>query len=280
MLRYNLVKLSIFFPYGYGCITRIKSIVHKISFFIIYVIPVFYFALNSLQQAMVNGDFLLRIAIAFTETYCIYEIGYIYNDIFTRKKEKSPTNWFDNDGIERFVEQNYILLISVRVIYLTVGIVVLLLANEKNLPIFVIFLGLLYFTFSLHNYFRDKRNVLTDFFLNFFKYLTPVVLFVSSYQGIKNCIYLFFEIIIVRSLEFALGKGYFFSKLNSFDVDVLRVYYYAVLTLIAFVFWLAGFTNYTFLLSTVYFLIYRVFCIAVGRNRIIKNEREKNNGKK
>ena len=67
-------------PYSYGFRTRAKTLWDKLSFAVIFPLPVW---------LLCGGSFLV-FAGRFTALYCLYELGYLYNDYLTVRREKQP----------------------------------------------------------------------------------------------------------------------------------------------------------------------------------------------
>jgi len=262
----------LFLPYVYGFNTRAKTIVHKVAFLLYIVIPCI---MNILFMNSFEVDIILFI-LSFTGMYLVYEIGYIYNDVYTTQKEINPTHWLKTKEMENYTQDKFPLLISFRVLFLTAVYVFMIIRGANNIVAYGISLSFLYLFFSLHNYFRGAINLVTDGFLNLFKYLTPLVVFATKGIDVLFFVYLFFEVPFARMLGYAIGKKYAFHRLKNIDVDIRRIIYYLVLTFIAGILFIANHIHVWFLYGVVYMLVYRVLCLILSRIESINKIRWKN----
>lgn len=264
--------LILFLPYAYGFNTRAKTIIHRISFLLYIIAPCL---MNIIFMRSFDVDYGLFV-LAFSGMYIVYEIGYIYNDVYTTKRENNPTRWIKTDELERYVEEKYPLLISSRIIYLTSICVSMSLVWNCNIRVYIICLALLYLFFSLHNYFRGFVNVFTDGLLNLFKYLTPLIAFAATYSDVRFFVYLLFEVPVARMIGYVIGKNYAFHGLAGINVDVRRVLYYFILTTVAGIMCIVNYSHIWFLYGVIYMLIYRIFCLILSKREGIRNTRWKN----
>lgn len=262
---------KLFLPYLYGFNTRARSKVHKVSFFMLIVLPIFLniFLLNN----FVLDIFLFFLA--FTAMYLVYEIGYIYNDVFTVKKEEKPTQWLTKKNVE-FVNDNYLLLISSRVIYILLLMMVIRHISPYNYELFVVSLILLYFVFSLHNSFRGWINIITDGLLQILKYGSIFLLFLNGKDLLLAYIYIYIEIAFLRTLEFGIGKKYILKKLQNVNMDSFRLIYYLCMLVISAVLGIFSEEVYPLSIGLVYLLIYRILCKIMTLNKKIVEIRSTN----
>lgn len=263
--------MSLFLPYMYGFSSRAKSKVHKISFFLLIVIPI-YLNIFFVSGGNVNN---LAFVIAFTMMYLVYEIGYIYNDVFTAAKEKKPTQWLTTEKLS-FVKNNYMILISSRILMVLILSIILHCIHSKNNNIFIGLLVLLYFDFSMHNFFRGWMNVITDGILQILKYGSTMVLFLTGQELLRAFIFIYVEIALVRTVEFGIGKGYMLKALRKVDTDTLRVIYYTVISLIAIGISFFNSKCVPLLFGTIYFWGFRLLCKILNCNKKIEENRKLN----
>lgn len=262
----------LFFPFAYGFNTRAKTIIHKVAFLLYIIGPIFMNVLFMRAFKIKCSLFML----AFSGMYIVYEIGYIYNDIYTTKKEVNPTRWLKTEQMEKYAEDHYPLLVSIRVIYLTIIIWFVLESGGDNVLFYATSLVLLYFTFSFHNFFRGPINALTDGILNLLKYLSPLIIFAVEKSDLRFFLYLFLEVPLARMLGYVIGKKYALFRLAKINVDIRRVFYYFILTVIAAVMSFFDKNHIWFLYGSLYMILYRILCLFLSKQESINNTRWKN----
>jgi len=109
-------------------------------------------------------------------TICIYEIGYLQNNVFSIKKDKNPTFRHSQDEL-LFLEQNIIPIIAIRF-----GLIMFLISilyfipHNYNMILFIILLLSIIFIFILYNLkFREGIiHRLLFAILRFLRYFSPI----------------------------------------------------------------------------------------------------------
>ena len=258
-------------PFLYGLNTRAKTAMHRLSFFIIFAGPI---AINVMLMTMGGMPWLVFV-LAFSAEYAVYEIGYIYNDTYTAGREKMPTKWI-MPKYSTFVKGAYPVLIACRVLFLGIVLNLLLLMKVRNMGPFCLLMAMIYCTFTAHNYFRSSANVVTDGMLQILKYCSPLVLFTKQFADLRFYIYIILEIAFVRGAEFAIGKGYFFKRLQTQSIDTLRVIYYLALLVVAIGVSLILGSIWEMIPGTLFLLLYRVFCKITSKSQKVSAERKRN----
>ena len=268
---------AFFIPYAYGIHTRASTKVHKVSFLFLVVGPILVNCLLMTDLRLSWIDFI----IAFTAMYQCYEIGYMYNDFYTTQKEQEPTKWLD-EKYQGFLADHFPLLVASRVVYIAACALVLKARAVQNLDLFLLMLVGMDLAYAFHNVYRDKRNVLTDAFLQVFKYFSVLVLFGDIRQFLRYALYIYLEIAMVRPIEYYIGKidRFNISKARWIDtvnsnIDSCRLLYYALLTAAAALLtvWDAGYRP--LLAGSAYLLLYRVGCKILAGSAAVAKEREK-----
>lgn len=262
-------------PYFYGFNTRAKTTVHRISFLLFIFAPIFIAA-----YFMTCGEIdILLFILSFSAMYVVYEIGYIYNDVYTTKKEKKPTRWLKTENQEAFTQDFFPFLISVRVVYAAILIVAINHLGGLNSEAFIICLALLDFSFSGHNYFRNKVNIITDFAVNIFKYSIPLIPFVTSINQFPYILWIIVEIPLARGSEFIIGHKYGLKHLQQIQTDIRRIIFYGILLLIGMA--ISFFTKEVFyLILSGYLFTYRFLCYFATKIAFIKKMRVDNGDRK
>lgn len=178
-------------PFSYGWTTRAKTAEDKLSFFMIWVLPL-WFACNS--------PISLRFVAAIAAQYSLYEVGYIFNDFITIKKENSPNFRLSESDRER-VQKRLPAIVASRLV--VVAALLIILDNSA----FCAALAFLMTAFSLHNAVRSRWNILTYFLLCMGKYSALPALFVPVRLG-SACLAFFAAFVLPRTLEHAAKPKY------------------------------------------------------------------------
>lgn len=259
--------MELAFPFVYLVRSRLKTKQELLSWLLIYVLPVFILGYSFYDQNWLIKTIQLLGALIVFFTY--YEIGYIINDFYTTKIEKSPN--------KRFTEMEF-QVISTKIPFILLGkillVVVLLLALKKLAGFggehFLKFLTVLLFTtifFTLHNFIRNRINIMTYLGLSIVKY--SFLIFVFGNNNNLNLLWpVFFLFPFLRTLEHASKKKYgiqFLSLVNR-NLDVTRVIYYSLLSVI---FGVSGVST-VFLGLSLYYLAMRFIILLLLSKRSLK----------
>lgn len=208
-----MILFNKFSPFFYTFTTRFPSFRayknYLVSNILFPVIPLVYaFLLNNNFVGMLFA--ILLYVMYFYIFWLFYEIGYIWNDYFTIKKEKHPT-----------IRINYLLekkevssLILTRLLLGFLFISVLYFIEPFLTLFFLIILILMWFIFSIHNYVRNYFiNLLTIFFLKTSRFLILISLlhYFNFYHIIVSALMYFFidtlvEIILNNNMRVNLKK--------------------------------------------------------------------------
>lgn len=220
--------MKYFIPYTYGLESRSKSIFYKLSFIILIILPilitVIFFGGN-------NFKIYIEFALAFTSMYSVYEIGYMVNDTFTTSFEEFPSYWLPQKE-RKVINKIYPLLISERVLIITIACYAMNVVNVKNLWLFIIELALLNILFSLHNCVRNRFNIVTNMLLQALKYCSVPVLFVNLNDYPICIIVMCLAVPLIRSIEFLRKKRFNIKWAQNMPFDLIRVIYYLVLIVV------------------------------------------------
>jgi hypothetical protein len=260
-------------PFVYGLSTRTKTIFYKISFLAIIVFPILFVVI------FYNNDLMYvlpRFTLAFISMYCVYEIGYIFNDTYTVKYEDNPTHRL-NEKERLIVERLANILISIRTFIVIICCIILNYIEVQNLTLFIIMLGLLDVSYALHNFFRSATNILTIFLVLVFKYCSIPILFMPLNNYVLYFVILMFAVPVIRTIEFAAKPNYKIKLFEKYKYDTFRIYYYGVFTILAQ--FLKTFGNARFLCMFIlfaYLFTFRFVCFLAIKSEKIKEARKYN----
>ncbi|MEZ9057280.1 hypothetical protein [Vibrio pelagius] len=270
-------------PGHYMVLSRLKSKPEKISWFILYILPLLYLTIH------INGNYSFEVTvlyfIALLSFFSIYDLGYIENDVKTVLIEKEPTLRI-NDTTFKHYTNNYKKYVFVKV-SLSVFLIALMYWLSKiwevelHLALFSLCICATRFVFYCHNKIRSRLNVLTFLFLSSLKYGSIIVLFCSYNELIYYFLISFLMFPLVRTLEHSTKKKYKNHKLASFvsSPDLFRLKYYFTLLLISIMVVFLN-SNLDVLYPTIftYYLSYRVITYYFSyKSDLVKNIRTNRN---
>lgn len=257
--------LKVLIPMYYTFYSRFKTTFDKISWMIIYFIPVLVliFTNYTLQFYWLISTFL----IAVMSVYSVYEIGYIENDVITIKKEKNPTIRIRETEI-RYIDNNYKKIISLKLLIIIALLSCLMILNTHfglnlNIYPFILSLVLMRVLFYLHNFIRNNFNILTFFLLSVLKYFTVVLLYFSSEKSVHLLFFILLMFNIPRTLEHSTKIKYNVVFLQNAigNHDVFRVKYYFTVLVSLLLLRLFIVYNSFYIFIICWFLAYRFFVL-------------------
>lgn len=192
----------------------------------------------------------------------VYEVGYLYNDVITTKKEDKPTL-----RASSFQEKYYSILVLSR---LVISFLLFVLFDLD--PIFLLVLFSILLTYYLHNSFRSRFNIATYFSLVSLRYIGP--LFVLPFDW-KYVVFIVLVFPIPRTIENACSHKFRLRGLQSIvgDFDLFRVYYYSFLAFTITTVYLLFDANSLLALvyMSFYFLCVRVFSFLIAKVSSFRN---------
>ena len=244
-----------YIPIVYTLKSRMISNAEKVSWFLIYPLFLMFFgAFNDLP--------FLPFLVSFLSLVSVYEIGYLYNDFVTVKKEVEPTIRVPG---ERFEFENHLRKHVLIRLFISV-VLALFFQLVTGSFILILLLLVLLVTFYCHNRIRSRWNVLTYFLLSSEKYLFPLFPFLS----LEESIVILLSFPICRTIEHSTKRKYGFICMRKLvgDVDLFRVFYYSLVMLVLFVSAVANLIEWQLLIAIGYFLLYRVASYKL-RNKVV-----------
>lgn len=266
--------MKYYLPFVYFFKSRAKTFLHRASFFVLIVFPTLIYWLG-MNGFVINIDSLLIYFLSFIGMFSIYEIGYLYNDVYTTKFEIHPSYWLPE--IDRvFINNNYLLLIAARIVYVLVCCVFLKNILHVEIYKYCILLVVLYVIYAIHNSIRNRWNILTDFCLQFCKYCSIFFLFEDSKMILEYCIMMIFTVPLIRTMEFCNKERLQINIFNKIDVSVLRVIYYSTLVIVSFLLYFCGYKCISLISVSSILLLFRIISLILLKNKKIMLIREKN----
>jgi len=266
--------LKFLIPCYYLFYSRLKSKIEKISWFIIYVIPIYILGLFyiSSDYFIFTTIFILSILIFNS----IYEIGYIENDTKTILNEENPTLRLKVKDYDIFKEKYFIIIFLKIFISSSLLFLAYILSDIFLFKIyitqFLIILFLIRILFYMHNKIRNRANIITFFTLSTTKYSAPLFLILPLNNLLSVWIISFFLFPLLRTIEHSTKKKYAFIEWIGFvgNHDIFRVKYYSIMLITVCIinYLYTDTTLLVVLLLFIYFFIFRVSSYFLVKNKL------------
>lgn len=245
-------------PYTYGIGTRAKGLFYKISFLLLTFLPM-YSAGFWFDTSLSFIDYTVAFLIAFTGFYCIYENGYITNDVLTTRFEEKPVIRLQKSEVTQIEKMSEIYK-ALRILYAFLSVIALYFYFDVRIIGYVSCLVILNLVYSFHNYCRGIWNIPTILALEIMKYITVASVFLNGRNYLVFCVSIVLTISLERSITYSLQRR---LKLK-YNEDLARLIYYVVLTIIgAIVF--GVYKEYVLLVMSSYMLLFRAMCYLFSR---------------
>ena len=243
-----ILLLRYLIPYSYAQRTRFNS--KKDFFFHFYyewgiAFLILLYNFRNWEQA-----FLYFVAgfIAYT---CIYELGYLFNDIYATKFDTKPRNRIK--GFKPKLWQITIWVVLRGIIFIAITYLLDLL-NSVEWWLFYLFLIIV---FGAHNLLRNKQlKIITFVNLAFFRILAPFFIFIDA-ESLSSLIpALILNYVFFRTITYMDSKG--LLHLPDRKTNYFKLFFYLMLLPVAIMFNLF-FNSYIPLAINIYYLIFWLF---------------------
>ncbi|MCI9500395.1 MAG: hypothetical protein HFG76_00025 [Hungatella sp.] len=266
--------MKYYFPFSYGILSRSKTILHKASFLILIIFPIFATGMF-IKTDLKKDEQFITILCGFVAMYCVYEIGYMYNDIITTQFEKMPSYWVPLEDVKR-LRYKFELIIASRLVYIGICLYVLEQLNNLYIVQFIIALILLYLIYAFHNSIRGRWNIVTDLGLQIFKYGAPLLLLSDLGKSGLYLLIVFLEVPFIRWIEY-FGKKRLNIKLMEFiNINILRIIYHLSMCIIALILKKNIYEMRILLIVSTVLLGFRIISICLLKNKKISDLRMAN----
>ena len=254
-----------YIPLIYTYKTRYNSILRFLSFLFFTCLPSFYIVIINNE---INIQLIISYIVTFIAMYSLYECGYLFNDIVTINFEKNPTLRIEQKYI-KIIPKHLENMLTVRLAIVVLGCFWLY-QFTINIKEFCITLLLLFITYSLHNFYRDRTNIVTMFLLVFLKNFLLVIPFISADEFLEVALIIIITIVAIRTYEFAT-KERFNLKINIKNIDLFRIEYYIMATLIVGILETMDYLNNNYMLLMKLFLFYRIVVYILFKFRNLRD---------
>jgi hypothetical protein len=231
---FELLKYSL--PFNYLLNSRIKSLLERVSWVIIYFLPSVIVGLYYIHDH--HLIYLLLYILAYITFNAVYEIGYMQNDVVTVRTESTPTYRLSLKARESLYK------ILWRVYFFRAMIALFLLFCMYEISIkfdveifisqFSFMLLLVLFIFSLHNNIRSRGNIVTFSLLSLLKFSIVLSLFFSFEFYIELLMCSVFVFPLLRSIEHSTKLKYGMTSLSRIvgSHNIFRLKYYILIFLL------------------------------------------------
>lgn len=254
-----------YIPLIYTYKTRYNSILRFLSFLFFTCLPSFYIVIINNK---INIQLIISYIVTFIAMYSLYECGYLFNDIVTINFEKNPTLRIEQKYI-KIIPKHLENMLTVRLAIVVLGCFWLY-QFTINIKEFCITLLLLFITYSLHNFYRDRTNIVTMFLLVFLKNFLLVIPFIPTHEFLEAGLIIIITIAAIRTYEFAT-KERFNLKINIKNIDLFRIEYYIMATLIVSILETMDYLNNNYMLLMMLFLFYRIVVYILFKFRNLRD---------
>lgn len=250
-----------FLPGLYFVETRLKGLTQKISWVIIYLIPIFMFYIWNI--ARVSASSFIALVLAIILVNLIYENGYIQNDVWTTRRESKPTSRLSEVDSD-FIYKHSFLIFSIRLLLFVALATALFMSVEFEYFIqFVFGITLLQGIFYTYNLFRSRVNLYLILPLSYLRFYLPLFIIVSLNENFYFLLSLFLLYPVPKFLEFCKQPRYGMHLISKIvgNIDRFRVFYYLLLTVVsAVLFYFSNVPHFDFLLFiSIFYFLYRLF---------------------
>lgn len=262
-----------FTPFLYAFHTRMgKGIKALLKWLFEYVIPTFLLALVASKWDF-NGWYVYLIMLVLT--YSLYEIGYLYNDAYTIKREDHPTRRLNEQELAFFYKHEW-LIMAFRLLLSSFLSVYLLMMYDYSSSAWLS-IGAAWsilFVYGFFNRIRSHVSFLLHALLLLLRYSVPWMLFALDAMPIL-LVFVFFLYPLPNMMENLArnkyGITYAFTKLYMPHYErryQFRVWYYLVLITAMLLLQFIGLISISYLLLAAYFFVYECcFFAFYGKKR-------------
>lgn len=238
-----------------------------LSWLLIYTAPILGFAY---LNAYAISDVVLAM-LAILHIYSFYEIGYIYNDAVTIKKESQPTLRLNKTQLSYYKDHKRLIYTSKLLIGGLISFALYLSEPSYVVTIYIIFSILMLIVFFIYNSIRNRFNLLLHFVLVILRFGLPFYLVSGSLVTVLLSVFLFPLLNLCERCSEARFRLDYFSNFI-FSNKATGRYLYYLFTLIIFCIF-----EYTlnsdnndiriFIALLFYMLCYRYFSLKLVRVR-------------
>lgn len=256
-----------FVPFLFTIKTHYNSKNKIFVYFITYIVPLFLLSFLQNFPDVQNFSFYASFLIGLVSYVNIYEVGYIYNECETIKKENNPTKRLSQNPLDFYENHKFLIYTEHFVLTMVLNLTLLQFVSQKSVVLFSVAEIISLLIFIIYNNVRGKVTQFVYFFLSFAKYAS--IIFIHS-ENLSVSVFLaaVFIFPIVRTLEYKAHYGkdsnvnVFFRKyIIKYDVSkitVFRVWATLILLCVSIVLYFLKITNLIPAICCAYIFLYRL----------------------
>jgi len=272
--------LKFIIPGYYLFHSRLKSKLEKISWFIIYVVPIYVLGFFYTPDNYIAYTLIFILATLIFNS--IYETGYMENDTKTILNEKNPTLRLEKKDYEVFKDKYYFIVFSKILVAIGLLFLVYILSKVFSFDVyivrFIMILMIIRGLFYLHNKIRNRANIFTFFSLSITKYSATLFLILPLDSLLYSWTISFFLFPLLRTMEHATKEKYGLKRWIEFmgNHDRFRVKYYGFMLMFIFIIYYL-YPNSSVLMTFmlfVYFFIYRISSYFLVQNKFYERDNQ------
>lgn len=258
-----MTSVLFYCPFGYFLSTRLETFAAKISWLLVYFVPLLLtvFSFSSALDLISVG----YLAVGTISVYLLYEIGYIENDTLTVLQEPSPTIRLDDD-VRRYVSEHWWKIVLFRS-----GILIICLWWIRSAPGFEWFVAMLAGlipAFYLYNRIRSSVNAVIHPILVTIRFCGPVVLLIPYLNAFAFALLLF---PLLNGLERAAESRYGIKWLQGLWLTNQvsgRWSYYGILLVLVVAYSYSNASSWWVLLPVVYLFLFRLLTAFIRPEKV------------
>lgn len=255
-----------FMPFLFTIKTHYNSKNKIFVYFITYIVPLFLLSFLQNFPNVRNFSFYVSFLIGLVSYVNIYEVGYIYNECETIKKENNPTKRLSQNHLDFYENHKFVIYTERFVLTMVLNFLLLLFTSKKSIILFSTAEIISLLIFIIYNNVRGKITQFVYFFLSFFKYASIIFIHPEEFS-VSVFIAALFIFPIVRTLEYKAHYGkdstvnVFFRKyIIKYDVSKItafRVWATLILLCISVVLYFLKICNLIPVICCTYIFLYR-----------------------
>lgn len=257
-----------FVPFLYTLKSRYSSISKTAVYFVTFIVPeILIYFLQNYHSDENPEKLILVFFLSFSSFVNIYEIGYIFNDTETIKKEKNPTLRLSENKLNFYESHKFIIYFSRFVLSAILNFIMHFFVSEKSFFLFCLLEISTLVVYFLYNKIRGRTTHFLYFLLITARYFSVEF---SHFEllNLNMIIATLFIFPIVRTLEYKAHYGkdsnvnVFFRKyIIKYDVSkitVFRVWATLILLCVSFVLYFLKICNLIPAICCAYIFLYRL----------------------
>ena len=269
-----------FIPFLITKKTHYNSLSKIFVYLITYVIPEFLLVfLANFQNQIIDWKFYIIFLLSFISFVNYYEIGYIFNETETIKRETDPTKRLTEEQLLFYEKHKFFIYFERVIITVILNFLLSFLISTQSIILFCCSEIICLIIFFVYNCVRGGRiTQIIYLFLSIFKYITITFCF-SEMLNLSIFVAGIFVFPIVRTIEYKAHYGedsnvnQFFRKYiikyNINKIPVFRVFATLILFLISVLLVLLNICNFIPVILCGYMFLYRFalwFAVKLGAN--------------